>query len=75
MGLTSENNKFSQLSPLEILILEGICKGYSNSEIGEKLNFSMITARNYVNKIIATLEVKNRTELAVKYTRYKMSKS
>lgn len=46
-----------------------ITEGLNNKEIGEKLYLSEGTVKNYVTKILDKLEVKNRTELAIKLKR------
>ena len=48
-------------------ILELLCKGYTNIEIGENLNISSHTAKANVASILRKLQVKNRLMAALKY--------
>lgn len=51
----------------EIVVIELISKGLSNSEIGEKLFLSEGTVKNYISRILAKLELRDRTQIAVFY--------
>ena len=53
-------------------VLELICRGYTNTEIAERLNISFHTAKAHVASILHKLNAKNRLLAAVKYM---MSKS
>ena len=48
-------------------VLELLCKGYTNIEIGENLNISSHTAKANVASILRKLQVKNRLMAALKY--------
>jgi DNA-binding NarL/FixJ family response regulator len=41
-----------------------VAEGDGNKEIGEKLNLTEITVKNYVSNILSKLELRNRIELA-----------
>ena len=41
-------------------VLELLCKGYTNIEIGENLNISFHTAKAHVASILRKLQAKNR---------------
>ncbi len=60
----AESNAFRGLSPREMDILALVSKGDSNRQIGQKLNLSEITVRNYVSNILEKLHLHNRIELA-----------
>lgn len=55
-------------------VLELLCKGYTNIEIGEKLNISFHTAKAHVASILRKLQAKNRLMAALKYRENKYSK-
>jgi DNA-binding NarL/FixJ family response regulator len=55
-----------ELSAREKEILSLIAKGFSNSEIADKLFLSVGTVKNYVTNILQKLEAKDRTEAVVK---------
>ena len=48
-------------------VLELLCKGYTNIEIGENLNISSHTAKANVASILRKLQVKKRLMAALKY--------
>ena len=54
-----------RLSPRECQVLELICKGDSNREIGEVMLISEQTVKNYITHVMLKLGVRNRTELAI----------
>ena len=58
----SERNHRSSLSAREVQILELLSKGLTNKDIGRALDISQFTVRNHVNRILAKLEVSDRTE-------------
>jgi len=60
----SELNAFKEISPREMDVLALVARGRSNKEIGQSLNLSEITVRNYVGNILEKLQVRNRIELA-----------
>ena len=55
-------------------VLELLCKGYTNIEIGENLNISSHTAKANVASILRKLRVKNRLMAALKYRENTYSK-
>ena len=55
-------------------ILELLCKGYTNIEIGENLNISSHTAKANVASILRKLQVKKRLMAALKYRENTYSK-
>lgn len=55
-------------------VLELLCKGYTNIEIGENLNISSHTAKANVASILRKLQVKNRLMAALKYRENTYSK-
>lgn len=59
-----EADAFRDLSPREMDVLALVARGWSNKEIGEELNLSEITARNYVTAMLEKLHLRNRVELA-----------
>lgn len=59
-----DQNAFRELSPREIDVLRELAGGSSNPEIGEALNLSEKTVRNYVSNILQKLQLSNRVELA-----------
>ena len=59
---------------LEKDVLELLCKGYTNIEIGENLNISSHTAKANVASILRKLQVKNRLMAALKYRENTYSK-
>jgi len=60
-----ETSAFSDLSPREMDILVLVARGLGNKEIGEQLNLSDITVRNYITIMLEKLHLHNRVELAV----------
>ena len=61
---TNQNNS-EQLSKRELEVLELIVEGYSNPEIGKKLNLSVNTIKTYVRSIMNKLMVSDRVQAAV----------
>ena len=55
------------LTPREIEITILISKGYSNKEISEKLYLGESTIKNYISSILAKLDLRDRTQIAVFY--------
>ena len=54
-----------ELTLRETEILQLVAEGLSNSEIGERLNIAVSTARDHVHEILRRLGVKNRAAAAV----------
>jgi two-component system response regulator DevR len=67
-----ETSAFGNLSQREMDVLALVAKGESNKEIGQKLNLSEITVRNYVSNILGKLQLRNRIELATYAVRYRI---
>lgn len=61
----AEGSAFRDLSPREMEVLALVAQGLSNKEIGERLNLSEITVRNYITTMLEKLHLHNRVELAV----------
>ncbi|SNS04760.1 two component transcriptional regulator, LuxR family [Anaerovirgula multivorans] len=59
------------LTPQERNILELISQGKTNKEIGQELFISEKTVRNNVSKILRKINVNNRTEAAIYWSRQK----
>lgn len=60
----AEEDAFRDLSDRELDVLAEVARGKTNSEIGEILNLSEKTVRNYVSSILEKLHLSNRIELA-----------
>lgn len=60
----ADENAFRDLSDRELEVLVEVAHGKSNAEIGEVLNLSEKTVRNYVSSILDKLVLNNRIELA-----------
>jgi DNA-binding NarL/FixJ family response regulator len=56
------------ISPKEVEVLTLAALGYSDKEIGVKLNISYGTVRNHIDKIILKLHARNRTHAVLIYT-------
>jgi DNA-binding NarL/FixJ family response regulator len=60
----AEGDAFRDLSDREMDVLAQVSRGKTNSEIGQALNLSEKTVRNYVSVILEKLNLSNRIELA-----------
>ena len=60
----SEEDAFRDLSDRELEVLAQVALGKTNAEIGQALNLSEKTVRNYVSSILVKLNLTNRIELA-----------
>jgi DNA-binding NarL/FixJ family response regulator len=58
--------KDGRLSDVEIRVLNMAGAGFANKQIAHKLNISIKTVKNHLNKIFWKLEVTGRTEAVVK---------
>lgn len=56
------------LSPKEKEVLTLVARGYSDKEIGVRLNLTYGTVRTYVDRSIYKLNARNRTNAAVIYS-------
>lgn len=59
-----ERSVFKELSARELDVLAEVAQGKTNKEIGNALNLSETTVRNYVSNILDKLDLNNRVELA-----------
>ncbi len=59
-----EEDAFRDLSDREMQVLAGVAHGKTNAEIGQSLNLSEKTVRNYLSTILEKLHLHNRIELA-----------
>jgi DNA-binding NarL/FixJ family response regulator len=55
------------LSPKEVRVLTLTALGYSDKEIGVKLNIAYGTVRNHIDKIVLKLHAQNRTHAVMIY--------
>lgn len=55
------------LSPKELQVLTLVAMGYSDKEIGAKLNIAYGTVRNHIDKAVLKLNAQNRTHAAIMY--------
>lgn len=60
-----------RLSRRELEVMELVMEGYTNPEIGDKLDLSYKTIENHISSILKKLGVKNRTQAAVEILRIK----
>ncbi len=55
----------AQLSPREIEVLSGLCRGQSNKEIARDLGLQEVTIKLHVRTLCRKLDAKNRTQAAM----------
>ena len=60
----AEEDAFRELSDREMDVLAEVARGKTNSEIGQILNLSEKTVRNYVSSMLEKMHLTNRIELA-----------
>ena len=60
------NDENNTLTIREKEVLQYICRGLTNKEIGEIMYISKYTVRTYISSILYKLKVKNRTEAVYK---------
>ena len=65
----SRFKKSDLLSKRELDVLELVCDGMTNHEIGQELHIADVTARQHVQAVIRKLHARNRTDSAVKAIR------
>ena len=58
-----------KLTPKEINVLTLVAQGYTDKEIGTKLNISYATVRDYIDKIVLKTQARNRTHAALLYAK------
>jgi DNA-binding NarL/FixJ family response regulator len=59
------------LSRREEEVLDLLCQGFSNKEIGDRLCLSIETIRSHLKRIYERLHVRSRTEAAMKYREWR----
>jgi len=64
---------FISLSQREMDVTRLVAEGQSNKEIGNALNLSEITVRNYVSNILSKLQLRNRIEIAMYAMKYRIN--
>lgn len=69
----ADEDAFRDLSDREIDVLAEVARGKTNAEIGEILNLSEKTVRNYVSTILEKLHLNNRIELATYAVEHRLS--
>jgi two-component system, NarL family, response regulator DevR len=69
----ADEDAFRDLSDREIDVLAEVARGKTNAEIGEVLNLSEKTVRNYVSTILEKLHLNNRIELATYAVKHRLS--
>ena len=55
----------SALTPRELEVLRLVGRGLSNGEVAESLRLSEATVKTYVSRLLAKLELTNRTQAAI----------
>lgn len=63
---------FADLNSQEMQILAGIAEGKTNREIGDKLNLSEKTVRNYVSRILDKLSLSSRAQAGAYAARFRI---
>jgi DNA-binding NarL/FixJ family response regulator len=58
----SARERFDELTPREVQVLQHLAKGLANKEIADLLNISDHTAKDHISSIISKLRVVDRTE-------------
>lgn len=69
-GRTGGTNPLEALTPQELKLLAEVARGKTDKEVASALNLTAKTARNYLDRIFAKLDVHTRTEAALLYTRH-----
>ena len=64
---TPEAGEAHDLSRREEEVLDLLCQGFSNKEIGDRLCIGLETVRTHLKRIYERLHVRSRTEAAMKY--------
>ena len=65
MAPDTEELKIASLTPREREVIDLICQGLRNKEIGQRLNISLPTVSHHLTSIFRKLEVGDRTALVV----------
>ena len=71
LGQKIDRKKIDSLSPRDNQILYLIAEGLNNQEIADRLFLSEGTVRNYVSQLLNSLELRDRTQLAIYYYKHK----
>lgn len=71
LGQKIDRKKINSLSPRDNQILYLIAEGLNNQEIADRLFLSEGTVRNYVSQLLNSLELRDRTQLAIYYYKHK----
>ncbi|HIS35605.1 TPA: response regulator transcription factor [Candidatus Scatousia excrementigallinarum] len=58
-----------KLTPKETEVITLVASGFSDKEIGLKLNISYGTVRDYIDKIVLKTQARNRTHAAMLYAK------
>lgn len=58
---------WDKLSPREQDVTVLVCRGHTNEEIARLLGISVSSVKTYLRFVFATVDVKNRTELRLKF--------
>jgi two-component system response regulator DevR len=66
-------NRWTLLSPQELKVAELVTRGLINKEIGDQMNLSEKTVKNYLASIFTKLNVSRRAQVAAFYTKYVQS--
>ena len=66
-GAKSGGEAFAELTSLELEIVKCVANGENNKEIATSLCLSEGTVRNYLSNILAKLDIRDRTNLAIFY--------
>jgi DNA-binding NarL/FixJ family response regulator len=69
----SDEDAFRDLSDREMDVLAEVARGKTNAEVGQALNLSEKTVRNYVSSILDKLHLNNRIELATYAVKHRIS--
>ncbi|MDD2764529.1 MAG: response regulator transcription factor [Opitutaceae bacterium] len=64
---TASNEALASLSPQERRVLALVAEGKTNKEIGERLDLSDNTVKNYLGSVFEKLQVKRRSQAAAFY--------
>ena len=68
-GTQNARDAFAELTDRERAIAELVARGFDNREIAATLYLSEGTVRNHISFILQKLQLKNRTQIAVRYYR------
>ncbi|MFI5356212.1 MAG: response regulator [Opitutales bacterium] len=69
-GTVPAGDELSSLSPQEHRVLALVAEGLTNKQVGEKLNLSENTVKNYLISVFEKLQVKRRSHAAALYVQH-----